>query len=53
MHFFTTILASTYTHDTGPTHGYWHAAIFDKATGEQIGVTCSIRFDLNTEEAGS
>jgi len=31
-------------------HGYWHAAIFDAASGERIGEACSVRFDFARED---
>ena len=47
--FFSRLLAPPYPAGTTYTHGYWHAALFDAATGERVGELCSIRFDFDLE----
>lgn len=48
--FFRSVTAPPFAPETyAADHGYWHAALFDADSGERIGETCSIRFDISEE----
>jgi len=45
--YFSKLLQTKYPGARGLTHGYWHAALYDSATGKRVGDVSTIRFDLS------
>ena len=45
--YFTRLLQTKYPGPKGLPHGFWHAALYDSATGKRIGDISTIRFDLS------